>query len=421
MTTNARPRAVRQSLGLVGGSIAGGLLAYVFFALVTRALGATAAAPVSVLWVWWGFAGAALTFPLQHWITRSVTAHGGELVLRQQVGKIATAVLGPALVAGLVSWMARDPLFGRDDLAFPLLVASVAVGSGLLGVVRGTLSARRRFGAVGASLTVENGLRCIATLVLLILEVDSAVAYGGCLVAGYLAAAVWPSALRFGRDGTPPHPGASLALVRGIGLGQLLAQMALTGGPILLAVAGGAPTEVTVLFAGLALFRAPYTLALGLVAPLTSRLTALVVQERHRTLRRFRIGVVVTTCVSAILAAAFGGWVGPPAMELVFSEGIRLDPDLAAVLAVGTVFAMANLVMTISIVARGRSRGLVLGWLGGAVPGIAFFAVSKLPVVERTCWTFLLVEAAVFLWLVAADVIAARRTSARLLARQEDR
>ncbi len=56
-------------------------------------------------------------------------------------------------------------------------------------------------------------------------------------------------------------------------MGQLLGQVVLTGGPVLLAAAGGAPAEVTALFAGLALFRAPYTLALGLVSQLTERLT----------------------------------------------------------------------------------------------------------------------------------------------------
>src|SRR4029079_737850 len=103
-------------------------------------LGATAAAPVSVLWVWWGFAAAALTFPLQHWITRSVTAHGGERVLRLQLGRIVASVVGPALAAGLLAWLFRDQLFGRDDLGFPVLVVLVTLGSGLLGVVRGTLS-----------------------------------------------------------------------------------------------------------------------------------------------------------------------------------------------------------------------------------------------------------------------------------------
>ena len=47
-------------------------------------------------------------------------------------------------------------------------------------------------------------------------------------------------------------------------------------------------------------------------------------------------------------AAALGAWVGPPLMELVFGEGIRLPGGLTALLAVGTVFALANLVLTIA-------------------------------------------------------------------------
>ena len=65
---------LRDTSALAFGSAVSGLLAYVFFALVTRALGSEAAAPVAVLWAYWSFAGAALTFPLQHWIARSVSA-----------------------------------------------------------------------------------------------------------------------------------------------------------------------------------------------------------------------------------------------------------------------------------------------------------------------------------------------------------
>ena len=175
MTTNSRqPRVCGQSLGLAVGSVVGGLLAYVFFALVTRALGAEAAAPVSVLWVWWGFAAAALTFPLQHWITRTVTAYEGERVLRLLRGRVGGRGGRPGgSPPGCRPWLARDLLFGRDGLAFPLLVVAVTLGSGLLGVVRGTLSARRRFAAVGASLTAENGLRCVAAAVLVVEGVDS--------------------------------------------------------------------------------------------------------------------------------------------------------------------------------------------------------------------------------------------------------
>ena len=51
---------------------------------------------------------------------------------------------------------------------------------------------------------------------------------------------------------------------------------------MLLTLAGGAAAAVTVLFAGLALFRAPYTLAIGMVAQLTARFTTLVVERQTR-------------------------------------------------------------------------------------------------------------------------------------------
>ena len=70
----------RAPVALAAGSVVSGLLAYVLFALLTRGLGAEAAAPVSVLWTQWTFAAAALTFPLQHWVTRSMVAgHAGDV------------------------------------------------------------------------------------------------------------------------------------------------------------------------------------------------------------------------------------------------------------------------------------------------------------------------------------------------------
>ena len=54
---------MRDTSALAVGAALSGVLAYVFFALVTQALGSVRAAPVSVLWAYWSFAGAALTFP----------------------------------------------------------------------------------------------------------------------------------------------------------------------------------------------------------------------------------------------------------------------------------------------------------------------------------------------------------------------
>jgi O-antigen/teichoic acid export membrane protein len=423
MRTHGPRSLLRDTSALAFGSVVSGLLAYVFFALVTRALGPVPAAPVSVLWAWWSFAGAALTFPLQHWITRSVTVHEGERAVRRALGGVVLVVVLVGVVAGFGSWLARDLLFHRSDAAFPLLVLAVALGSGAMGVVRGLLAARRRFPALGAALVAENALRCVAALALMIGGVDDPVAYGASLVAGYLAIGFWPSTFRIADTGRDPRAESPLAFVSGASVGQLLGQAVLTGGPVLLAAAGGAPAEVTALFAGLALFRAPYTLALGLVSQLTERLTRLVVRGRRVALRRFRIGVVLLTLVGSLLGAVVGAWAGPPLMELVFGDGVRLPGELTLLIAVGTVFALANLVLTVTALARGRTAALVRAWVVGAVPGALLFWLSPWSALDRTTWTFAVVEAAAFCWLVAEDVrsAAGERTASGLLGAQEDR
>jgi O-antigen/teichoic acid export membrane protein len=252
--------------------------------------------------------------------------------------------------------------------------------------------------------------------------VDDPVAYGAALVVGYLAIGGWPSTFRV-EDAGRPEEDSPLAFVSGASVGQLLGQAVLTGGPVLLAAAGGAPAEVTALFAGLALFRAPYTLALGLVSQLTERLTVLVVEGRRDALRRFRAGVVLTTLAAGVLGALLGAWLGPAVMELVFGEGVRLPGDLTLLIAVGTVFALANLVLTVSALARGRTSALVRGWVVGAVPGVLLFWLSPMSALERTTWTFVVVESAAFCWLLVEDLRGGStgRLGSGLLGAQEDR
>jgi O-antigen/teichoic acid export membrane protein len=386
------PRARRDASLLAAGSLVGGVLAYVFFALVTRTLGAGPAAPVAVLWAWWGFAGAAFTFPVQHWIARTAAQPAGEAAVRRGLPHVAVAVCGASLVAGGVAWVARDRLFGPDGDWFPVLVVAVGVGSGLLGVVRGTLSGRHRFAAVAAGLVAENGIRCLAAAVLAAAGVGDPVVFGLALVAGYAAAALWPAALVPRRAGAGGG-GTPLLFLSGASAGQLLAQATLTGGPVLLAAVGGASAEVTALFAGLALFRAPYTLALGLVSALTGRLTRLVEAGHRDRLRRIRLFSVAATLGAGVLAALVGGWLGPPVMELVFGEGVRLDALESGVVAVGSVLALANLVLTVGLLARGRSTAAARTWLVAVPFGLPAYLLVDGPELLRTCWAFAVVEA----------------------------
>jgi O-antigen/teichoic acid export membrane protein len=391
-------RVARDSGVLAIGSVLNGLLAYVFFATVTRVLGADAAAPVSVLWAYWSFAAAALAFPLQHWAARAVAATGSDHGVRRSLPAVLGVVLTLGPVVGIVSWLARDQLFHRGDAWFPLLVALSTVGSAGTGLVRGMLQARDRFGAVAVALIMENLVRCVVSGVLAAAGNHSPTAYGWALVAGYVTPLIWPWTVRMTLHGDDHE--SPLALLGGASGGQLLGQVALTGGPVLLTLAGGTAADVTVLFAGLALFRAPYTLAIGMVAQLTSRFTRLVVERRRDALERLTTRLGAATVVLGLLAVPVGALLGPPVLPLVFGDDVRLAGHLCAVLAAASTVAIASLVVTLVLIALDRTGGQVRAWLLAAVPGAAYFVIWRAPVLDRTCWAFLVVEVAALTWML---------------------
>jgi len=400
MTSHA-PRRTRRGVtsALAAGSIVSGLLAYVFFALVTRGLGAEAAAPVSVLWSYWGFAAAGVTFPVQHWIARSVAADGREGAVRAALPPVAALTLVAAGVVGLLAWLLREPLFRDAGAAFPALVVAVTLGSAAMGLVRGVLASRQRYAAVGSVLVAENLVRCLVAQALLTSGVTDPTAYGAALLAGYAACLAWPSAwrLRSGAVGgrTP------LSFLGGIAGGQVIGQAVLTGGPVLLALAGGSPADVTALFAGLALFRAPYTLLIGQVSALTSHVTDLVVAGRQLELRRLHTGLLAGTAVGALAGAGVGALAGPPILRVVFGADVSLDAGASALVAVGTVFAMGGLVLTVVVMAHDRTRRIALAWLLALIPGAVAFALvdGELP---RVVVAFVVVEAAAWCGLLVA-------------------
>jgi O-antigen/teichoic acid export membrane protein len=389
--------------------VATGLLAYVVFALTTRGLSAADAAPVSVLWSYWAVAGAALTFPLQHWITRSVPAHG-EAAVRRAAARLVTTVVLLGAGATSVAWLVREPLFGRSDMWFPAMVGMVTIGSALTGVTRGVLSARHRFTAVAASMVAENAVRCLAAGVLLTAEVRSAVGYGICLVVGHLVVVLWPSAFRLSPSGET-DPVSPFAFLAGAGFGQVSAQVVLTSGPVLLALADGSPAQVTALFAALALFRAPYMVALGMMPQLMSRVTAAVLAGEVRALRRLAAWGAAATVVAVPAAALLAARIGPELLELVFGAGVRLDAAPAALVAAGCTVAIANLVLMVGAMAQGRPLAVARAWVAALGGGVAAFVLlGGLAPLDRVVWTFVAAETVALAGLVVVVNGTVRRT-----------
>ncbi|MEO5851280.1 MAG: hypothetical protein ABIQ15_02095 [Nocardioides sp.] len=411
MTSHA-PRRTRlgATAALAAGSVVSGLLAYVFFALVTRGLGAATAAPVSVLWSYWGFAAAGVTFPVQHWIARSVAADGHERAVRAALPTVAALSVAASAVVGLLAWLLRAPLFRDDGLTWPVLVVAVTLGSAAMGLVRGVLASRQRYGAVGGVLVAENLVRCAVAEVLLSSGVTDPAAYGGALLAGYAALLAWPSAWRLASGARAAR--TSVGFLGGAALGQVAGQAVLTGGPVLLALAHGAPSEVTALFAGLALARVPYTLVLGQVSQLTGMLTELVLRGDGARLRRLWAGLVAGTLVVAAVAAALGAWAGPPLLRWIFGADVTLGSGQSLVLAVGTTFALANLVLTVLVLAHDRAPLLGLTWAAAVVPGVVLYALGPGTALDRTAWTFALVEVGAWLGLLLAADRSGRRLRA---------
>lgn len=381
----------RAPVALAAGSVVSGLLAYVLFVLVTRGLGAEEAAPVSVLWTQWTFAAAALTFPLQHWITRSIVA-GHEGDVRSAAPRVAAFVVAASLGLGLLAWLLRDRLFGRDDAWFPVLVVLVMLSSAAVGVMRGGLAGHGRFAAVAWSLVAENALRCALVGVLLLADVRDPEVHGLALVAGGLVA-LWPSAWRIGGDGT--GDGRALEFLGGAATGQLVAQTVLTGGPVLLALLGGSPVGVTAMFATLALFRAPYMVVLGTLPQLTERVTTYVVEGAVDRLLSLARGLGVVTVVAVPLAAVLGAALGPRLLRLVFGSTVDVTAEVAAVLAAGCTLAVANVVLMVAALAGAWPSRVALAWGGAVVVGlVAALVLAGASAVTRTAGVFLAVEVA---------------------------
>jgi O-antigen/teichoic acid export membrane protein len=397
-----RTRLFKESGTLATGTVVGGLLAYGFFALAIRTLGASDAAPVSVLWTYWTMTAAILTFPLQHWTIRLLTrGDEGTLARSQRRLWVGTAVV--SVFSGLLAYVARDVLFHDRTVAYPIMAAGVTAEAALSGLVRGALAGRGRFTATGVSMAAENLVR-VALGGVAAVAGGGAIAFGLVLVAGPLSGCFWLSSLRFDRSSGTGSIASPLALASGLATGSLIAQVVLMGGPVALAALGGAPRQVTALFVTLAVWRAPYLVALGVAPRFTPALTRMTVardEQRLLSVRRWILLVVLGASAGAFLAGAtiFG-----PVLRVVFGTEIVLDWQTAALIGVGTAVAVGNLALLLLMLALGTSRPVNRAWLiAVAVVAAILVAVPTAPL-DRVATAFVAAQLTAFALLLAAPL-----------------
>ncbi len=342
---------------------------------------------------------AVVTFPVQHWVIRTVEADGIEGRVRAAHARIlGTAVLLSGVV-GAVTWLTRATLFGDTGPLFPALAALIPLGSAVVGFTRGALAARRRFVAAGAAIAGENLIRVVAGVGVVLAGWGSE-AFAVAIASGFLVALFWPSALHF-TDGEPVGQQTSpMGFLAGVAGGTLIAQVVLTGGPLILAALGGTPAEVTGLFSALALFRAPYLLATGLAARVTGSLVRLLKDATTSTIRRLTQRTIVIVAVLVPPGALVGAAVGSSLLQLVFGPEVTLPSGLIGVVAAGSTLALGSLFYTLVLVAGGRARAITLPWVIAAfvAVGWAIFGLGE-PLTSVT-WAFLLAEVTAFVVLV---------------------
>ncbi len=190
----------------------------------------------------------------------------------------------------------RVPLFGDRGVAFPLLAAIVPFGTVFMGLNRGVLAGRLRFRSTASAIAGENLIRAGAALV-----VTTATGLGLALIAGFAVGFFWPSSLRLGTSGRPLAEPSPLAFLGGVAGGSLIGQIVLTSGPLVLALVGGTPTQITGLFSALALFRAPYMIAIGVTPRMTAWLTRIVLDSGQPAIKR----IVYRTLPICLIVAEF--------------------------------------------------------------------------------------------------------------------
>ena len=304
----ASRRAAGGSGALLAGSLVNGLAAYGFIALGTRALGAEGFAPVAIVWVFWAFSAALLTFPIQHWVIRQMELDGHSGGVRAAAGRVALMAAAVAVGEGLIAAVAGRRLFGDGSWVWPAAVAGVALGSGFMGLLRGLLAGSGRYRAAAVVIGGENLIRLAVGAALLASSRDPRL-LAAALLTGPLIALFWPKAWRLDPV-AGPRP--STGLVGAAGLSVLLAQAILNGGPPLVAALGGAEAEVTAFFSALALFRAPYLVALGLTVRITAPLTRRVEELGRGSLRAPALGVAAASVVLAMALSQYSnaadGW-----------------------------------------------------------------------------------------------------------------
>ena len=393
---------------LLGGAFLGGLAAYLFQLIGTRALGHDAYAPIGMLWTIQYLCWSIFLSTVESYTTREVLlGRAGRSFSRATTVRIWAWVggLAAALTAGC--WLIRDRLFyGVGDLA---VVAGLTVLSfGGLAVVRGRLAGEERFAAYGVVSAAESLIR-VALAVASVLVGATARGLAWVLPVGGAAAAGGWFALESRRKGKPSVPPAQPEPSR---LGRFVifntvsngvTHLLLAGGPLALVALSAGPKEVSIFFVTITAARVPVVFALGgVLSRLLPSFTRVLDDRGPEALPNLATRIALGTALIAAIGAAAGAAVGSQLIALLFGAGFGPPSWLAAAAAGGVLLATGGMVLNQLLVASGLEHRLPLPWLGGMAVAFATILLGSGSPSWRTAMACVAGESAAIVGLVAA-------------------
>lgn len=358
---------------MVGGSLVGAILAFVYQRVVGAALGPERFAAIGNAWTVMFVTATIFVVPFEQYVTRE--ASRGRDPLRHDRTVILSVGVGTALLGAVIGWAGRH-LWFQGSGAFSLILAVMLFGFTVYGLGKGILAGRRHFRDIGIFLVVEGVIRLVSAVALLKVDTDPAVV-GWSLALAPLAGFAGLRWLRSPETMVDSSPTPALPFFSAYILGSGAAQMLVASAPLVVGVLGGGEAAGAIVFMTFTLFRAPLTLIFSLQNRLLSGLVRLFDAGELRRLRGAAAAIGLSGVGLVGLAWWVGNLVGADVVALAFGKGFRPTRELAAWAAAGVVAASVAQVLGQLLVAMAATGRLALAWgIGLSIATVTLLVVG---------------------------------------------
>lgn len=364
---------------LLLGTLVSGLSALGFITLASHSLGLDRFMPILQIWTIWALSAGVLSFSIQQHLIRSAgfyrnVAHA----LRSPETCRITVFMMLGIAVVTMVW--RVEIFGENSLVWPLIAVVIPLGCGATSAARGLWSERRNFRLVALLLALENVLRVVAAAIIYPLD-PSPVAFAGCIVLGFGVSFYAPRSEASSPIGSQPIGRPHSTAVAGF-----LAYATLVMAPTVMATKSAGTVETSSTFLLLAILRAPYQFALGLVPKLAANRQSMNMATKSaesgdptRGFGKRRLLVPTFLLASGIIGSAL---VLPKVLPVFFGNPVEVSFTQSLLATVATAIAVVNVLLTVASTSVGLDRQLMAIWM--AIAGLGLVSVAVAPSVSLT-------------------------------------